>query len=41
MSVVAFLPVVIYKNVFVFLDQVVFFKDIIVFFKIVLKRKYA
>ena len=53
MSVFAHLPVIFYKNVFVFLDLVVFCKDILSYFKksyvsvrlqkliIVFMRKYA
>ena len=32
MSVIAFLPVLFYKNVFVFLDQVVFYKNVLSYF---------
>ena len=32
MSVFAFLPVVLYKNVFLFLEQVVFYKNVLSYF---------
>ena len=42
MSVFALLPVVFFKNIFVFLDLVVFYiKCIIIFYKIVHKCKYS